>query len=181
MAIQISLGLVAIYVFVVALLLLIVVYTRLPWLLKTGLILGSTAFFFLSFDAFTKLEGLPAVKPPPQQLLYVSTLVREPQGTDPGAIYLWVRPIIDGKASPVPQAFQIRYSRELHKRMNEARGRDHSGRQVMLETHPIDDQELEEGPGMGYQMIHMDVVIQDLPEGKLPEKMLRLFSEQGEE
>ena len=181
MAIQISIGLVVVYVFVVALLLLIVVYTRLHWQLKAGLTLASTAFFFLSFDAFTRLEGLPAVKPPPQQLLYVSTLVREPQGKDPGAIYLWVRPIVDGKASSVPQAFQIRYSRELHKRMNEARGRDHSGRQVLLETQPISDLEAEEGPGMGYQMMNMDVVIQDIPAGKLPEKMLRLFAEQGEE
>lgn len=164
--------LVAVYVFVVAILLLILVYARLHWIFKAGLIGVSFIFFILSYRSYSDLSGLPALKTPPKQLLFISTIVREPAGSFKGAIYLWVRPIVDGKATDVPQAFAINYDKELHKRMNEARGKNRQGHKVILEASMVDDDDEDDNQADGYQRKHLDIVISKAERPQLPEKSL---------
>ncbi|MBI2970691.1 MAG: hypothetical protein HYY36_08110 [Gammaproteobacteria bacterium] len=109
-------GLTAAYVFVVALLLSINLYSRWPWPVKAGTILLATAFYAVSYLSIPPLLGWPVTGDLPAEFRLVAAQVREPDKItqDPGAIYLWVMDAGRLADDSAPRAFRLPYSAPTH-------------------------------------------------------------------
>jgi len=96
------------FMFIVCLLLLGVIYSRIHWLLKASLVLISLAFCSFFYIAFDHSLGYPTAVKPDDRLPYVASVVREPAPAshDPGAIYVWL--MVQG----VPRAIVLPFSIE---------------------------------------------------------------------
>ena len=116
------LGLTAGFVFVVALLLSLNLYTPFHWSIKTGVILLALVFYIITLYSLPGFYGWPTKEPLPQKFLLVGMDVREPRNeTDPGVIYMWIESL-QGKENK-PRAYELPYSRELHTRLTAAKKR----------------------------------------------------------
>ena len=116
---QLQFGTIAItvaYLMLAVLLLSLNLRSRLPWLVKAGAIVITSAFYVISYLALPKLYGWPVPQVPPERFSLVAAQVDQPekQIDFPGAIYLWVRPLSDQKPAIAPRAYRIEYNDPNH-------------------------------------------------------------------
>ncbi|MGC2812662.1 MAG: hypothetical protein WA303_20125 [Bradyrhizobium sp.] len=91
-------------------------FTRLPWPVKAGTIVVTSAFYVLSFFATRSLLGWSSDDPLPPKFKLLSARIVEPhtRADDPGSIYLWVEAIDENNfPSNVPRAHRLPYSARL--------------------------------------------------------------------
>ena len=119
------------YALVGALLLVVLVYVRLPWPLKAVAVVVTSSFYVASFLAMRGLLGWASVDRLPPSFKLLQARIVEPHSLegDPGAIYLWVEALDDGnRPSGVPRAFRIPYSDKLADKTDKAQGELAAGR-----------------------------------------------------
>lgn len=119
------------YALVGALLLVVLVYARLPWPLKAVAVVVTSAFYIASFLGMRGLLGWASVDrlPPSFQLLQARIVEPHSLEGDPGAIYLWVEALDeDNRPSGVPRAFRIPYSDKLADKTDKAQSEIAAGR-----------------------------------------------------
>ena len=112
------------YVLLSLLLLLAVVRTRLPWPVKAGAVVGTSAFYVLVFFRSQGLLGWSADDPlPPNfQLLWVRSVEPNIAQGEPGAIHMWVEALDDDNLpSGAPRAYRRPYSTALARKAERAR------------------------------------------------------------
>jgi hypothetical protein len=112
------------YALLGVLLLLAVTRARLPWLVKAGAIVVTSAFYIVVFYRMQGLLGwsAPQAVPARFQLLWARTV--EPNIADkvPGAIHLWLEELDDANLpSGEPRAYRLPYSTALAHKVEEAR------------------------------------------------------------
>jgi hypothetical protein len=119
------------YALVGALLLVVLVYARLPWSLKGIAVIVTSSFYIASFLGMRGLLGWASVDRLPPSFKLLQARIVEPHSLegDPGAIYLWVEALDDGnRPSGVPRAYRIPYSDKLADKTDKAQGELAAGR-----------------------------------------------------
>lgn len=117
------LALVASYVLLALLALVMILYSRLHWLLKAGVIVLVSAFYPISYFSLMALLGWPTEQHLPDRFRLVAAQVYEPdkqRGTR-GAIYLWTANLSKNAGRVTPRAYELPYSMDLHTKVAEAR------------------------------------------------------------
>jgi hypothetical protein len=124
------------YALLGALLLLAVTRARLPWPVKAGAIVVTSAFYILVFFRTQGLLGwsTPQAVPARFQLLWARTVEPDLADQVPGAIHLWLEELDDANLpSGMPRAYRLPYSTALARKVEAARveimnGRPQGGR-----------------------------------------------------
>jgi hypothetical protein len=104
------------YALLGVLLLVICVFAKIPWPVKAGLIVMTSAFYAVSFFATRGLLGWSSTDPLPPKFKLLGARIVEPHSLagDPGAIYLWVEALDDDNyPTAVPRAFRLPYNTNL--------------------------------------------------------------------
>lgn len=111
------------YALVGALLLVVLVYARLPWSLKGIAVIVTSSFYIASFLGMRGLLGWASADRLPPNFKLLQARIVEPHSLegDPGAIYLWVEALDEGnRPSGVPRAYRIPYSDKLADKTDKA-------------------------------------------------------------
>jgi hypothetical protein len=111
------------YALVAALLLVVLVYARLPWPAKAAAVVVTSAFYIATFVGVRGLLGWASVDRLPAAFKLLQARIMEPHSLegDQGSIYLWVEALDqDNRPSGVPRAYRIPYSDELAEKTDRA-------------------------------------------------------------
>jgi hypothetical protein len=130
------------YALLGALLLVVLVYARLPWPVKALLVTATSAFYIAGFVGTRGLLGWASVDRLPATFKLLQVRIVDPHTVpgDPGSIYLWVEALdADNRPSGVPRAFRLPYSDRLAEKADKAAaeiaaGRPEGGRAADLGT-----------------------------------------------
>jgi hypothetical protein len=119
------------YALIGALLLVVLVYARLPWSLKGVAVIVTSVFYVASFLGMRGLLGWASVDHLPPYFKLLQARIVEPHSLegDPGAIYLWVEALDeDNRPSGVPRAYRIPYRDRLADKTDKAESEIAAGR-----------------------------------------------------
>lgn len=105
-----------------------VIHSRLHWIIKAIMIMLSLAVAGMSYATYVNKLGWAVVDEPPELFQVLGSVVREPNQSDPGAIYVWYK--VPGTKEP--RAIILPYTKEMHKKMNKAKGMMERGQQVFM-------------------------------------------------
>ncbi len=111
------------YAVIGALLLVVLIYARVPWPAKAVVVVVTSAFYIASFIGTRGLLGWASVDRLPATFKLLQARIVEPHSVegDPGSIYLWVEALDDGnRPSGIPRAYRIPYSDPLAERTDKA-------------------------------------------------------------
>ena len=111
------------YALIGALLLVVLIYARLPWWAKAAVIVVTSAFYIASFIGTRGLLGWASAERLPATFKLLQARIVEPHSVegDPGSIYLWIEALDDGnRPSGIPRAYRIPYSDSLAGRTDQA-------------------------------------------------------------
>ena len=119
--------------FIFVLLLIACIHSRLHWAIKSFLISISLLVTAIDYHILVDSLGYPVSDDPPSRLKLMGVIIDEP---DPhirskGGIYIWYQDLHNIE----PRNITIPYSKELHKKMSEAKERLRKGENVyMMDT-----------------------------------------------
>jgi hypothetical protein len=119
------------YALIGALLLVVLIYARVPWPAKAVIVVVTSAFYIASFIGTRGLLGWASVDRLPATFKLLQARIVEPHSVegDPGSIYLWVEALDDGnRPSGVPRAYRIPYSDSLAQKTDKAASEIAAGR-----------------------------------------------------
>jgi hypothetical protein len=111
------------YALLGVLLLVICVFAKVPWQVKAGLVVLTSAFYTVSFFATRGLLGWSSSDPLPPTFRLLGARIVEPHTLpgDPGSIYLWVEALDeDNYPTGIPRAYRLPYSAHLAKKTETA-------------------------------------------------------------
>jgi hypothetical protein len=111
------------YALLGVLLLVICVFAKIPWTVKAGLIVLTSAFYVVGFFATHGLLGWSSTDPLPPKFKLLGARIVEPHSLegDPGAIHLWVEALDDDNyPSGAPRAYRLPYDAKLAERTEAA-------------------------------------------------------------
>jgi hypothetical protein len=111
------------YALIGALLLVVIVYARLPWPAKAIAVIVTSAFYVVSFVATRNLLGWASVDRLPASFKLLQARIVDPHTVegDSGSIYLWVEALDeDNRPSGVPRAYRLPYSDKLAEKTHAA-------------------------------------------------------------
>ena len=118
------------YALVAALLLVVLVYARLPWPAKAVAVIVTSAFYIATFVGVRGLLGWASVDRLPPAFKLLQARIVEPHSLegDEGSIYLWVEVLDqDNRPSGVPRAYRIPYSDEPRRKDRQGCPRNRGG------------------------------------------------------
>jgi hypothetical protein len=98
------------YALIGALLLVVLVYARLPWPVKAVAVVVTSAFYIASFSGTRGLLGWASVDHLPATFKLLQARIVEPHSLegDPGSIFLWVEALDqDNRPSGIPRAYRV--------------------------------------------------------------------------
>jgi hypothetical protein len=155
----------AVLAFVTALALL---WSRWPVWLKGLLVLGTTVFYFFAHDVIHEVWGLPSTDALPPRFVLLAAVIEEPNAKKPGALYVWVNALEDGKPAAQPRAYRLPYAKDLHALLNDGMKKARDGVSQLGTTEP------KPGKG-GFSWLRpgsdeQSIKLRDLPKPQLPEK-----------
>ncbi len=107
------------YALISALLLVILVYARLPWSAKAVAVVVTSAFYIASFMGVRGLLGWASVDRLPASFKLLQARIVEPHSLegDPGSIYLWVETLDeDNRPSGIPEPTASPTATRWHRR-----------------------------------------------------------------
>lgn len=133
------------YALIGALLLLVLVYARLPWQLKALAVVVTSVFYIVSLQGTRGLLGWASVDRLPASFKLLQARIVDPHTVegDPGSIYLWVEELDDGnRPSGVPRAYRLPYDDALADKTEEAKRQLAAG-------HPLGGRAADFGNGEG--------------------------------
>ena len=104
------------YALIGALLLVVLVYARLPWPAKAFAVVVTSVFYVVSFIGTRGLLGWASTDRLPAHFKLLQARIVDPHTVedDPGSVYLWVEALDeDNRPSGVPRAYRLPYSDAL--------------------------------------------------------------------
>lgn len=149
--------------------LLALLWSRWPGWLKGVLVAGVTVLYFFGHEAIHGIWGIPSTDALPPKFVMLAAVVQEPTAKKPGLLYLWVSKLGDNGPVLEPRAYQLPYSRELHRQIDEGLKKGKDG------VSQVGTAEIKAGAGKGLGWLTPDndeqeIKISDLPSRQLPEK-----------
>ncbi len=174
------------YVAIAVLLLSMNLTSRWRWWVKAAAIVITSGFFVGSYFALTGLLGWPSADDPPPRFSLLATRVVEPDRItgSTGVIYLWLEELDDNNVpSGKPRSYSLAYTQDFANAVSQAHDLLANGEQVegALTPHKPSDQDAAPTPpsdnegeqlGTPYQITEQDLVFNNMPPVKLPEKTL---------
>jgi hypothetical protein len=133
------------YALLGALLLLVLVYARLPWPAKAFAVVVTSAFYIVSFTAAQGLLGWATQDklPPSFKLLQARIVDPHTVDGDSGSVYLWVEALDDdNRPSGVPRAYRLPYTDALAEKT-------HAAQDQIAAGHPQGGRAADFGTGEG--------------------------------
>ncbi|MGB1160156.1 MAG: hypothetical protein ACPG40_02990 [Alphaproteobacteria bacterium] len=126
-------ALTASYALVVALIVFMLLYTRIHWVLKILATLATVAAIPLTYWGVGELRGLPSDGAIPSSFRMLWAQMIEPNALqgEKGQVFLWLQ-TLDAENYPVgpPRAYQLPYSEDLVIKVNEALAMISQGEQI---------------------------------------------------
>jgi hypothetical protein len=163
-----TLALVLSFSALVFLTLIALLWSRWPAWLKGLLVVGVTMFYFYANDVVHNMWGWPSGDALPEKFVLLAAVIEEPNSKQPGAVYVWVNALENGKAIPQPRAFRLAYAKDLHALLNEGMKKVREGVSQMGSSEPKAGKK-----GLPWLQPGNDeqaVKLRDLPVPQLPEK-----------
>jgi hypothetical protein len=150
------------------LLLLALLASSWPRPVKALLVVAVTALYFGAGRSLDAVWGWPSGSALPERFVLLAAVIEEPGKTRPGAVFVWVNALEDGKPAAQPRAFRLPYSKDLHALLNDGMKKVRQGISQMGTATP------KAGP-TGFSWLRpgateQEVKIRDLPLPQLPEK-----------
>ena len=111
------------YALIGALLLVVLVYARLPWPAKALAVVVTSVFYVVSFNGTRGLLGWASQDRLPASFKLLRARIVDPHTVegDPGSVYLWVEALDeDNRPSGVPRAYRLPYSDALAEKTHAA-------------------------------------------------------------
>lgn len=127
------LGLTAAYGLLGALLVWLVVASKLPFVARAGVVVLFAAAAPYTYRGIGELRGLPSDSPPPPSFIMHWARVVEPNPLtgDPGHVFIWLEALDqDNFPSGTPRAYQMPYEEDLVRRVEAAMGQIAGGEEV---------------------------------------------------
>ena len=147
---------------------LALVASRWPRWAKALLVAAVTGLYFGAERALDDVWGWPSRHALPERFVLLAAVIEEPTKTSPGALYVWVNALEQGKPAREPRAFRLAYSKDLHALLSDGMKKVRQGISQMGTAEP------RSGPrGLSWLRPGSDeqnVKIRDLPTAQLPEK-----------
>lgn len=135
---------------------------------KALLVAAVTGLYFVADSALDGVWGWPSRTGLPERFVLLAAVIEEPSKTQPGALYVWVNALENGKPARQPRAFRLPYSKDLHSLLDEGMKKTRQGVSQMGTAEP------RSGPkGLSWLRPGSDeqnVKIRDMPSPQLPEK-----------
>jgi hypothetical protein len=155
-------------VVLVSLSVLALLWSHWPVWLRALLVVAACGFDFWAYAAVHDMWGWPSADPLPERFVLLAAVIEEPNNKAPGALYVWVNALENGKPALQPRAYRLPYSKDLHALLNEGMKKV---RQGVSQTGTAEPKRGRRGlswlrPGSDEQ----NVKIRDLPVPQLPEK-----------
>jgi hypothetical protein len=119
------------YALIGALLLVVIVYGRLPWPAKAIAVVVTSVFYVVGFVATRGLLGWASIDRLPASFKLLQARIVDPHTVegDAGSIYLWVEALDeDNRPSGVPRAYRLPYSDALAEKTHAAENEIAAGR-----------------------------------------------------
>lgn len=175
------------YVAIAVLLLSMNLTSRWRWWVKAAAIVITGGFFIGSYFALTALLGWPATDNPPPRFALLATRVVEPDRItgEQGVIFLWLEALDENNIpSGKPRSYSLVYTPDFADAVGQAQDLLANGEPVegTLSPHqssqpdtvnPTPPSEAEgQQTGTPFQITQFDMVFNDMPPVKLPEKTL---------
>jgi hypothetical protein len=111
------------YALIGALLLIVLVYARLPWSAKAVAVVVTSVFYVVSFVGTRGLLGWASSDRLPEHFKLLQARIVDPHTVDgdSGSVYLWVEALDDdNRPSGVPRAYRLPYSDALAEKTHAA-------------------------------------------------------------
>jgi hypothetical protein len=143
-------------------------WSRWPAWLKGLLVVGVTLFYFYANEVVHHMWGWPSSDALPEKFVLLAAVIEEPNSKQPGAVYVWVNALENGKAIPQPRAYRLPYAKDLHALLNEGMKKVREGVSQMGSSEPKAGKK-----GLPWLQPGNDeqaVKLRDLPVPQLPEK-----------
>ena len=147
---------------------LALLWSRWPAWLKGVLVVAVTAFYFYAHEVVHDMWGWPSADVLPERFVLLAAVIDEPNAKRPGALYVWVNALEDGKPAAQPRAYALPYRKDLHALLNDGMkkvregvsqigsSQARPGRQGLAWLRPGGDEQI--------------VKLRDMPVPQLPEK-----------
>ena len=159
-----SFGLTTAYIALAVLLLVLLVYSRAPLLLKGAMIMLVSAFYYVTFLSLPDFFGWPTAHVKPKHLQIVAIHIDAPN-----KIYFWGHDVNDGVALKRPRAYELTYTTKLADSLNKASNKLKKGFPMMGEFIPTQVQPQRSGDdGALKEQDKFELIIFDMPEGMVP-------------
>lgn len=161
------------YIFLLAMLVLVVTHGRLHWLLKLGLVALAGGFYLVSYQGWKQVQGWPSRVSLPDKFLLHASVIEEPDqeaGTS-GQIFVWASNLEGNKPAGEPRAYELPYDREVHSALEDALRNQRNGN-VQIGTKEGNKAARDGAPANVRQLgaVHDKLKFSNLPDPALPEK-----------
>ena len=148
--------------------LLALLWSRWPAWLKALLVVGVSGFYFYANEVVHDMWGWPSGDALPARFVLLAAVIDEPSAKRPGALYVWVNALEDGRPAAQPRAYQLPYAKDLHALLNEGMKKIREGVSQVGTSEPKAGRK-----GLAWLRPGNDeqiVKLRDMPVPQLPEK-----------
>ncbi|MBU0654082.1 MAG: hypothetical protein KJ914_03005 [Gammaproteobacteria bacterium] len=161
------------YIFLLAMLVLVITHGRLHWLFKLGLVALAGGFYLISYQGWKQVQGWPSRVELPDKFLLHASVIEEPdqeKGTQ-GRIFVWASNLQGSKPADEPRAYEIAYEREVHSALEDALRNQRNGN-VQIGTKGGNKAARDGAPVSVRQLgeVQDKLKFSNLPDPALPEK-----------
>ncbi len=162
--------LITVNVVVLALLVLVLIFSRLHWVLRLLLVLVVSGSYWIAYQGWDRSQGWPSSNAVPEKFLLHGAVIEEPNKEEgvAGTIFLWATDLSSFIPAEQPRAYVMPYSKRLHSAAQEALRNMRNG-ELQLGTVKLEAgaKQIAEGyAGETPQLIEFS----NLPKQALPEK-----------
>ena len=160
------------YVGLSLLVLFLLIGTRLPWLLRAGVVVLFSASYFASWNLWQDLAGWPARAVMPERFLFHAATIIEPdeEMAEPGSIFIWATELRDDGPVAKPRSYRVAYLQSLHGQIQEAEARMRNGLPQVGRRRAESRGEFTVAGAMKRQEEEQQIELGNLPSPSLPEK-----------
>tara|TARA_B100000965_G_scaffold335908_1_gene301955 strand:- start:402 stop:1016 length:615 start_codon:yes stop_codon:yes gene_type:complete len=180
------------FVFVTFLLLIIILRTKINWILKLFIIISSTVVYVFAYQGMMGFAGWPSEKQLPDRFQIHWTFVKEPDKFTKaeGAIFLWIEELDDSNVPQgIPRSYRLPYTPPLEDEISDVQENIEMGVLQAAEVKKLNKEELDlynqktrentltsqDRESQGYQLFDSyggvyQITFGELPEAELPDK-----------
>lgn len=164
--------LIAAYVFLLALVVLVLTHGRLHWLFKLLLVIVAAGFYLLSYQGWKQSQGWPSTNDLPAKFLLHASVIEEPdvEAGMEGRIFVWLSGLQDNFPAGEPRAYELPYDKQIHASLEQAL---RNQRQGNLQIGVTENQRNNPNSPLELQLSGEDIPMlkfNNLPDPALPEK-----------